>query len=393
MTSASRRTLAPALLLFGCAAAAYGQFPERSAYDEHYAPVTLRGLKDLRVSPWVHVIPETLVTPTLEIPEVRARIEALLKRADIGYVTDAEAGRRPDVPVLSLSVVVTQMDDHSYSRVMKLDLFQPVMVSTSKVAITAATWSTSETAIATNDTPRESMLSGIDWMVFEFIKAYRQGNGKSVPKVGEFFHVGPSRDEPTGAERRPKDAPWSASQNGLQMTAWPSPVRPVVFAAIRNASPRTIHFCDYLLGNDEFVTLSARRKGDAEWTPIPLRPYPDRASIGALLCSRNDTLRPGQEMAPNRARQVDGAPKVKRNYTFTTYLTSYVFPPDWAGTVECRLHQEIFGGRHEDAFSGRVESQAFEIELPLRLTSRSSATSTDRPSQHAARSPDGAGSR
>ena len=97
------------------------------------------------------------------------------------------------------------------------------------------------------------------------------------------------------------------------MTAWPSPVRPVVFAAIRNASPQTIHYCDYILGDDEFVRLSARRKGDAEWTPIRLRPYPDRAAIGALLCSVNDTLRPGREMAPNQARLVDGAPKAKRN--------------------------------------------------------------------------------
>ena len=43
--------------------------------------------------------------------------------------------------------------------------------------------------------------------------------------------------------------------------------------------------------------------------------------IGALLCSANDTLRPGREMAPNHARLVDGAPKAKRKYTFTTYLT------------------------------------------------------------------------
>ena len=214
--------------------------------------------------------------------------------------------------MLSLDVVATGMDGHSYSEVMTLDLFQPVMVSASKVRITSATWSTSSIAIATNETPREAILANIDGIVFEFIKAFRQGNGKSVPKVGAFFDFGPSRDEPTEAERRPKGLPWSASQNGLQMTAWPSPVRPVVFAAIRNASPRTIHYCDYILGDDEFVRLSARRKGDAEWTPIRLRPYPNRAYIGALLCSPNDTLRPGREMAPNHARLVDGAPKAKR---------------------------------------------------------------------------------
>ena len=67
---------------------------------------------------------------------------------------------------------------------------------------------------------------------------------------------------------------------------------------------------------------------------------------------------------------MDGAPKAKRKYTFTTYLTGYDFPPDWAGTVECRLSQQIFGGRHDDAWEGTVESQAFEIELPLKVPSR-----------------------
>jgi hypothetical protein len=154
------------------------------------------------------------------------------------------------------------------------------------------------------------------------------------------------------------------------MTAWPSPVRPVVFAAIRNASSRTLHYCDYLLGDDEFVHVAARRKGEVEWTPIPLRPYPNRAYIGALLCSANDTLQPGREMAPNRSRVWDGAPKPKRKYTFTTYLAGYDFPPGWVGTVECRLRQRIFGGRHEDAWDGTVESQAFEIELPLKVPER-----------------------
>jgi hypothetical protein len=369
MISRSRQAFASWSLLLLCASTAYGQLPERSAFDEHYAPVTLRGVKDLRVAADVHVIPEILVTPTLEIPEVRIRVEALLKRADIGY-TDAEAGKRPDAPVLRIDVVVTGMAGRSFSQVMTLDLYQPVMVSASKVRITAATWSTSSTAIATNDAPREAILASIDGIVFEFIKAFRQGNGKSVPKLGEFFHFGPSRDEPTGAERRPKGLPWSASQNGLQMTAWPSPGRPVVFAAIRNASPRTIHYCDYVLGETSSVGVSARRKGEAEWRPIPRHPYSNQAYIGALLCSRNDALRPGREMAPNPARLWEGAPKPKRKYTFTAYLTDYDFPPDWVGTVECRLSQQIFGGRHEDAWDGTVESQAFEIELPLKVPPR-----------------------
>ena len=34
---------------------------------------------------------------------------------------------------------------------------------------------------------REEILASIDWIVFGFIKAFRQGNGKSVPRIGEFF--------------------------------------------------------------------------------------------------------------------------------------------------------------------------------------------------------------
>jgi hypothetical protein len=34
------------------------------------------------------------------------------------------------------------------------------------------------------------------------------------------------------------------------------------------------------------------------------------------------------------------------------------------------LSQRIFGGRHEDAWDGTVESQAFEIELPLKVPPR-----------------------
>ena len=63
-------------------------------------------------------------------------------------------------------------------------------------------------------------------------------------------------------------------------------------------------------------------------------------------------------------------PRRSGSDTFTKYLTGYDFPPDWAGTVECRLSQTIFGGRHEDAWDGTVESQAFEIELPLKVPPR-----------------------
>ena len=224
-----------------------------------------------------------------------------MKRADIGYLTDAEAHPRPDAPVLRLDVVATEMAGHAYSKVMKLDLFQPVMVSASKVRITPRPGRPRRSHHHERDVA-EAILANIDWIVFEFIKAFRQGNGKSVPKVGEFFDFGPSPDEPTEAERRPKGLPWSASQNGLQMTAWPSPVRPVVFAAIRNISPRTIHYCDYLLGDMEFVGLSARRKGDAEWTRSRYARIPiTRTSAGCVRSQRHAAARSGNAAQSRQA--------------------------------------------------------------------------------------------
>ena len=104
------------------------------------------------------------------------------------------------------------------------------------------------------------------------------------------------------------------------MTGQPGPVRYGRWSSPRSGTPRRepstiVTF----LGDGESVGLSARRKGDAGWKRMPLRPYPNRAYIGALLCGPNDTLRPGQEMPPNHARLVDGAPKAKR-ITFTEGL-------------------------------------------------------------------------
>ena len=77
------------------------------------------------------------------------------------------------------------------------------------------------------------------------------------------------------------------------MAVWVSPSRPVVFGIIRNSSRRKIHYCDYLLGYFEVVRVHARKSPSAGWVPIPLKPVENRASIGVLLCSLNDTLGPG----------------------------------------------------------------------------------------------------
>jgi|GEM_PF-3559580 len=158
----------------------------------------------------------------------------------------------------------------------------------------------------------------------------------------------------------------NGSKLRITATTWlASDVRPIVFCAIRNASQRTIHYCDYLLGYVETVRLYARQEGDSEWRPISLRPNPQGAYIGVLLCSQNDSLGVGKEIPPNWSHIPYGAPKVKRKYTFTEDLTHYDFPTHWKGKVECKITQTLFGGRHKDSWEGEVESPMFEIYLPV----------------------------
>jgi hypothetical protein len=314
-----------------------------------------------------------------EIPhsEVKSRVEGMLKKAGIGYLSEEESKRTPDAPVLKVRVVATKMESSSYpggglegndkySMVLEAALLQKVIVeSGSKLRISATTWLASSVSIGSGDDLRESILRDVDFLVFDFIKAYMIGNSKSAPRLSRFFTF-VNAEEPTAAEARPKNLKWGAPHNGLQMAAWPSPTRPMVFCAIRSATYRTIHYCDYLLGYHETVRLFARQNGKSEWTPIPLRPSPHRAYIGVLLCGPKDSLGPGKEMAPKWNYMSDETPKIKRKYTFTEYLTSYDFPAQWTGTVECKITQTLFGGKHEDAWHGTVESHIFEINLPLK---------------------------
>jgi len=174
--------------------------------------------------------------------------------------------------------------------------------------------------------------------------------------------VGLAQDKSIGAEARAKKLVWGESSNGLQMAVWVSRSRSVVFAVIRNSSRRKIHYCDYLLGEFEFVRVHARKSPSSDWVPIPLKPIENPAYIGVLLCSLNDTLPAGREMGPNRTSALYNQ---RIRYTFDVDLDNYEFPSDWEGTIECKISQTIFGGRHEDAYEGTVESPAFTVKLPF----------------------------
>ena len=358
--------LAVSLLTSAFAASGLAQFPSRSQFDERYAPQTLRGLKALNVrgEAYTFISAEALKSD-LTHDEVKGRAEALLKKAGIAYLAEKGIAAAPEAPVLKVRVVATQREGGSYTLAAEAALLQKVTVEGgARLSITATTWSTSAVLLMTGDDPRELILQSVDELVFEFIKAYMAGNSKPAPRLNKFVNV-VNPHEPTESEPRPKNLRWGPQHKGLQMAAWPSPVRPVVFLAIRNASWRTIHYCDYLLGYHEVVRLYARRKGEAEWVRVPLKPDSYRAYVGVLLCGPHDSLGPGREMPPGASSITAGAPEVKRKYTFTEHLTAYDFPEHWAGKVECKITQSLFGGRHKDAWQGEVESPAFEISLPL----------------------------
>ena len=75
-----------------------------------------------------------------------------------------------------------------------------------------------------------------------------------------------------------------------------------MFGVIRNSSRRKIHYCDYLLGYFEFVRVHARKSASSDWVPLRLKSVENRTPIGVLLCSLNDTLGPGREMAKRNER-------------------------------------------------------------------------------------------
>lgn len=174
-------------------------------------------------------------------------------------------------------------------------------------------------------------------------------------------------DKYAEGEGRPKKLIWRTSSDALQMAVWVSPSRPIVFGLIRNASRRKIHYCDYLLGNS--VEVYARQSPSSDWTEVPEIPVQNPTYIGALRCGANDTLYPGERMKPSRTAYSRN--EIKGDHTFEVNLDEYNFPNNWQGTIECKIIQRIFGGRHKDTYSGKVESTSFTLKLPLNKRSDS----------------------
>jgi hypothetical protein len=79
----------------------------------------------------------------------------------------------------------------------------------------------------------------------------------------------------------PADVAYGPINYGLQMAAWFDPERATVYCPIRTGAKASVRYCDYLVGNFEFVTVYARRSSTDAWLWIRRRQFPfEGVSLG-----------------------------------------------------------------------------------------------------------------
>lgn len=156
---------------------------------------------------------------------------------------------------------------------------------------------------------------------------------------------------------------------GLRMAAWVDRERGVVYCAIRNGMKESVRYCDYLVGNFEFVSVYARRSSTEPWRRIPRRRYDTDGYLSAGPLPWNVRwLKGGQLMPPGPF----GTPRAYAyrpalQYTFKVDLAGYIFPPDWTGEVEARITQAMYNTVLDEESAGdrTVESAALALTLPI----------------------------
>ena len=108
MTKLIIKVMTLSLLTLALAVAGYSQFPSQSPYDESYAPKSLRGLKALNVRAQAQIfISMELLRSEIKHSDVKSRVEGMLKRAGIKYLSEKDAEHVPEAPVLHVQVVAT----------------------------------------------------------------------------------------------------------------------------------------------------------------------------------------------------------------------------------------------------------------------------------------------
>ena len=168
----------------------------------------------------------------------------------------------------------------------------------------------------------------------------------------------------------PVDLSYGPINYGLQMAAWFDPERVTAYCAIRSGSKLSVRYCDYLVGNFEFVSVYARRSSTDAWRRIPRRRFPFEAYLSAGPTWGNIRwLRSGKVMPPGPYGNMSAYDsRSALRHTFEVDLRSYLFPEDWTGDVECKIVQLMLNDvvNEESAGNRKLESSAFAVRLPIR---------------------------
>ena len=156
---------------------------------------------------------------------------------------------------------------------------------------------------------------------------------------------------------------------GLQLAAWFDQERAVAYGAIRSANKLAVRYCDYLVGNFEFVEVYARRSSTEAWRRMPRRESLGDGYLSASPRRQNTRwLSPGRIMPPGPygaiARYVNAS---QVRHTLEVDFRSFVFPADWTGDVESKIVQHMLNDvvNEESRGSRQLESTSFSIRLPL----------------------------
>ena len=169
----------------------------------------------------------------------------------------------------------------------------------------------------------------------------------------------------------PVDLSYGPINYGLQMAAWFDPERVTAYCAIRTGSKLSVRYCDYLVGNFEFVSVYARRSSTDAWRRIPRRRFPFEAYLSAGPTWGNIRwLRSGKVMPPGPYGDVSRyASRSALRHTFEVDLRGYTFPEDWTGDVECKVVQHMLNDtvNGESTVDRKLESSAFAVRLPIRV--------------------------
>jgi hypothetical protein len=175
--------------------------------------------------------------------------------------------------------------------------------------------------------------------------------------------------------KAPVDLAYGPVNYGLQMGAWFDQEHAKAYCAIRNGTNGYVRYCDYLVGNFEFVALRARRSPSEAWRWIPRHRYPMEGYLSAGPMPGNIRwLRSGRLMPPGPFGSPPAAARRKNlQHTLEVDLHGYDFPEDWTGDVECRIVQQMLNDviNEESAGNRALESPTFMVRLPLRPHSSS----------------------